>query len=132
MKRKNTKKAIAAVMFAAVILFTASCQLITTEPSETEGNIIISKDPVYTVAETTEAEATAAATEAEATTVPTETTREVVAVSPAYENPLTKTAAERDPSGLRPMAVVIDNNQHALPHQTGLAARTLHISGTAR
>ena len=62
MKRKNTKKAIAAVMFAAVILFTASCQLITTEPSETEGNIIISKDPVYTVAETTEAEATAAAT----------------------------------------------------------------------
>ena len=122
MKRKNTKKAIAAVIFAAVILFTASCQLITTEPSETEGNIIISKDPVYTVAETTEAEPTAAATEAEATTVPTETTREVVAVSPAYENPLTKTAAERDPSGLRPMAVVVDNNQNALPHQTGLAA----------
>lgn len=125
MKRKLTKKAIAAVMFAAVILFTASCQLISTAPSGTEGNIIISKDPIYSGTETTAeaTEATVATTEeTSASTVPSETTHEIVQIGPLYENPLTKTDASLDPSGLRPMAVVVDNNANALAHQTGLTA----------
>lgn len=140
MKRKNTKNALALLLAAAVmVLAVTSCQIITTADATGESNVVISKDPIYSE------EATAGATEA--TTVPTteaattaattETAAEIAPILPTYINPLTKTGAAADPSGLRPMAAVVDNSQSALPHQTGIAAadilcETLTSPGTTR
>ena len=125
MKRKNTKKAIAVVLVMSVILLmVTSCQVITTADATGESNVVISKDPIYAEEETTSSTEAPPRETAEATTAAAteETTAEIVAVSPMYINPLTNTGAALDPSGLRPMAVVVDNSQSALPHQTGLAA----------
>lgn len=127
MKRKNTKRAVAFVIAAAVIvLAVTSCQIITTADATGESNVVISKDPIYSQEATegaTEGAATTA-TEAAATTAATTeaTAAESAPIQPLYINPLTKTGAAVDPSGLRPMAVVVDNGQSALPHQTGLTA----------
>ena len=123
MKRKNTKQTVAVMLVAAMILLAAtSCQVITTADGTGESNIVISRDPIYSSGDSTEAPSTTseATSATPQTTTATETTAEIVPVSPMYINPLTNTGATSDPSGLRPMAVVVDNNVNALPHQTGL------------
>lgn len=122
MKRKNTKQTVAVMIVAAIILLAVtSCQIITTSDGTGGSNIVISRDPLYQSADAAETTAPTVQTVAEATTVaPTETTEALAPISPLYINPLTKKGADADASGLRPMAVVVDNNVNALPHQTGL------------
>lgn len=122
MKRKTTKQTLAVMLVAAIILLAAtSCQIITTADSTGGGNVVISRDPIYQSEDITATAETAKSTaESTAATTASQTTSELAPTSPLYINPLTKTGAAVDPSGLRPMAVVVDNNVNALPHQTGL------------
>ena len=93
MKRKNTKRAVAAVMLSAVIMFAASCQLITAVDSTSGSNIVISKDPIVSSAEPTAETTETAQTAATEPTAATETTAaEVAPLGPTYINPLTKKA----------------------------------------
>lgn len=124
MKRNNTKQAVAVMLVAAIILLAAtSCQIITTADATGGNNVVISRDPIYqgtdVTASTEETAKSPAETTAEATTA-AQTASELAPTSSLYINPLTKTGTSLDPSGLRPMAVVVDNNVNALPHQTGL------------
>lgn len=125
MKRKMTK-AITAVMFAAVILFTAaSCQLMA-GVSPADGGIVIKKDDARSVIAEPTGEATgqsqnAAVEPTPSESVPAEVPTDVHVPTTTYINPLTGEKTSVDPSATRPTAVVVDNNVSALPHQTGLA-----------
>lgn len=122
MKRKNATQTVAVMLVAAIILLAAtSCQIITTADSTGGSNVVISRDPIYQSEDITATAETANTTaEATAATTASPTAAQLAPTSPLYINPLTKTGAAADPSGLRPMAVVVDNSVNALPHQTGL------------
>ena len=125
MKRRKIQKALAAVMMLVAVLSFGACRLIPDASSDAAVSVVLKPSiPAQTdgAVPTDAAEPTASPTESEApaATEETEAPAELPPV-PTYLNPLTGTLVDVDPSGLRPIAVVVDNASGALAHQSGLS-----------
>ena len=127
MKRKALKSISAALLAALVAAVLPACRLITTSPTDAGVGVVV-KPGVQALpsesAENVSTEETPPA-DTEETNAPAgiETAQsepEAVSPAPIYRNYLTGKDAPTDASGLRPIAVVVDNSAPALAHQTGL------------
>lgn len=124
MKRRKIQKALAAVMVLVAVLSFGACRLVPDASSDAAVSVVLKPSvPAQTdgAVPTDAAEPTASPTESEApaATEETEAPAQLPPV-PTYQNPLTGTLVDVDPSGLRPIAVVVDNSTAARAHQTGL------------
>ena len=126
MKRTKTKKLIA-MACASIILALAfsSCAMTTVPDREQTPSLIVETEAEPSVTST---EAPTASTDTSDPPAPSESeplsqTEEIKTAEPLtlFYDALTGSSVSLDPSGIRPVAVVVDNCESALSHQSGLA-----------
>lgn len=143
MKRRKTTKIVAAVIAAVTVVLALSACTATKAPDVTPSpSLVVRADPTEPTAQSSDPGQSAeepAPSEKEPSATPPSETEEVKPIEPMplYHDVLTGRYVLLDPSGMRPVAVVVDNSADALAHQSGLIQagvvyETITAPGTTR